>query len=240
MDRTEKATRAARLLDAVGGINEAFLDEYIRSENAGKRIYAPQISSVRRRPAWRVAIPVAAVFLVLSVVAFSALLPAMFRAGSAAPLAPAKNAEAEFPDEENRAPSVSEYGMAADSASPASSSPLVALRELTRNADPARTIPFSEGAPAGDGNTYVVWRGADGFCFSRALTADEIVSLNAEIGRLLFFPYDGFTFLWILGPDGTVTALLDPNAATKAGFQMYALDYPPTDRLVEIIRGIIG
>ena len=254
--RAARSEKAARLFDALGEIDGAYLDEFIRAEgpagaeNDEKRLYAPQISPAKRRFPWRVAVPVAAAFLLLVTVGGSFLLPAMFvgRAKSAAPSRTEKSdgqyydvatGDARF--EEDGAPTASaEPGKATPEA--AENNALRALGQTLENATPARTLA-SAAAPAGDGNTYLVWRTASGtetFAVSRALTADEVSDLADETTRLTLDPRDGFSDLWLLGPDGSVTALLDPAATRTDGFRSYRMDYPPTARLVEIVREIVG
>ena len=152
--RAARSEKAARLLGALGEIDSAYLDEYIRAEgpagaeNDEKRLYAPQISPAKRRFPWRVAVPVAAAFLLLVTVGGSFLLPAMFvgRAKSAMP-SKAEKSDGQYYDvatgnarfeEDGATIAPSEAGKTVPEMT--ENNALRALGQTLENATPARTL----------------------------------------------------------------------------------------------------
>lgn len=246
MKNQEIYARAAILLGAIGEIDEGYLQEamtYAKAkENGENRIYAPQIREKKKRfgRAWKIAIPIAAAFLTLTVAGVSLLFSAMFRAGSAPKSAETYDGSGKANAVEHSLPDGVTEG---ENRSEAPAQSAETVDRILKNATPARVQTGNE-APAGDGNTYLVWRvdGETPFAISRALTADEAAALTAEVERLPSAKTDDVspkTAVWILHADGTVTALLSPDAPAGTTFFAHTPTRLPTDRLAEILSGIV-
>ena len=245
MKNQETYARAAILLDAIGEIDERYLQEAMTNANAGEngenRIHAPQIRKKKTGfgRAWKIAIPIAAAFLALTVAGASLLFSAMFRAGSAPKSAETYDQSGKANAVEHSLPDGVTEG---ENRSEAPAQSAETVDRILKNATPARIQTGNE-APAGDGNVYLVWRvdGESSFSFSLALTAEEAAALTAEVERLPGAKTDDVspkTAVWILHGDGTVTALLSPDAPAGTTFFDYAPARLPTDRLSEILSGV--
>lgn len=245
MKNQEIYTRAAILLGAIGEIDEGYLQEamtYAKAkENGENRIYAPQIREKKKRfgRAWKIAIPIAAAFLTLTVAGVSLLFSAMFRAGSAPKSAAPYDKSGMSSTAEQAMPGEAVEG---ENRSEAAAWSAETVDRILKNATPTRVQTGAE-APAGDGNVYLVWRvdGESSFSFSRALTAEEAAALSAEVERLPDLKTDDVspkTAVWILHGDGTVTALLSPDAPAGTSFFAYTPTRLPTNCLSEILSGV--